>query len=350
MSRSPCVAAASLKNFLPIKDFKSPNHLKLSPVPALPTQYHNLLSPFPQCNPQTSSSLSPSPSHFNFSSPKTLFQKRDSISLSVDSPHRLLFASKIKTTHNSSNILGRGRFGQVVLAKYKDAQVAVKIIKNAAKEPVNEINGEKLSHPNIICTLKIEKLDDDVLILMEPWGSLNLQQLLSMSLKIPWGDIISYSTQLSMALEYCHANGVLHLDVKPANIMVNSEKWIKLGDFGNSASIHQLDLFQQQQRVGTVSYCSPEILQGDVPSTKSDVYSYGITLWQLEHNQIPFSDLDWPTVAYLVVAKDERPVINSNTNEKETTFGKLFQSCWQPKPELRPTMSEIVNILKDLSE
>lgn len=51
-----------------------------------------------------------------------------------------------------------------------------------------------------------------------------------------------------------------------------------------------------------------------------------------------------------VVAKDERPVINSNTNEKETTFGKLFQSCWQPKPELRPTMSEIVNILKDLSE
>ena len=130
----------------------------------------------------------------------------------------------------------------------------------------------------------------------------------------------SYSTQLSMALEYCHVNGVLHLDVKPANIMVNSEKWIKLGDFGNSASIHQLDLFQvslsfyvlkmwliffgfkfqQQQRVGTVSYCSPEILQGDVPSTKSDVYSYGITLWQLEHNQIPFSDLDWPTVAYLV--------------------------------------------------
>jgi len=47
-----------------------------------------------------------------------------------------------------------------------------------------------------------------------------------------------------MALEYCHTNGVLHLDVKPANIMVKSEKWIKLGDFGNSANIHQLDLFQ----------------------------------------------------------------------------------------------------------
>ena len=51
-----------------------------------------------------------------------------------------------------------------------------------------------------------------------------------------------------------------------------------------------------------------------------------------------------------VVAKDERPVINSNSNEEERSFTKLFQSCWQPKPELRPTMSEIVNILKDLSE
>jgi hypothetical protein len=75
---------------------------------------------------------------------------------------------------------------------FSDAQVAVKIIKNAAKEPVNEINGEKLLHPNIISTLKIENLDDDVLILMEPWGSLNLQQLLSMSLKFPWGDILRF--------------------------------------------------------------------------------------------------------------------------------------------------------------
>lgn len=54
----------------------------------------------------------------------------------------------------------------------------------------------------------------------------------------------SYSRQLAMALDYCHANGVLHLDVKPANVMVNGEKWIKLGDFGNSASVQHLEYFQ----------------------------------------------------------------------------------------------------------
>ncbi|KAK4036132.1 hypothetical protein OUZ56_028197 [Daphnia magna] len=348
MSRSPCVAA-SLKSLLPITDFKSPNHLKLSPAQPVQTQYRTSLSPYPQCNPQPTPLLSPSPSHFNFPSPNNFFQQRDCIS--VDSPQRLLFSTKIKTTLNSSNILGRGRFGQVVLAKYKDAQVAVKIIKNAAKEQIFETNGEKLSHPNIVSTLKIERLDDDVLILMEPWGSLNLQQFLSLSLKIPWEDVLSYSRQLAMALDYCHANGVLHLDVKPANVMVNGEKWIKLGDFGNSASVQHLEYFQYQQRVGTVSYCSPELLQGDIPSTKSDVYSYGITLWQFQHNQIPFSDLDWPTVAYLVVAKDERPSLTVTAiDEDEQIFVKLYQNCWQPKPENRPSMLEIVNLLKNMGE
>jgi len=69
--------------------------------------------------------------------------------------------------------------------------VAVKIIKKASKQQlINEINGEKLTHPNIISILKIEKIDDDVLILMEPWGSLNLQQLLGVSSKIPWSDVL----------------------------------------------------------------------------------------------------------------------------------------------------------------
>jgi len=70
-----------------------------------------------------------------------------------------------------------------------DEYVAVKIIKQASKY-INETNGQRLSHPNIIKILKIEQLDDDVLILMEPWGSLNLQQLLSISIKTSWTDVL----------------------------------------------------------------------------------------------------------------------------------------------------------------
>lgn len=72
--------------------------------------------------------------------------------------------------------------------------MAVKIIKEAQKN-INEVNGQRLSHPNIISILKIERVDDDVLVLMEPWGSLNLQQLLSLSVKIPWSDVLRFCYQ-----------------------------------------------------------------------------------------------------------------------------------------------------------
>lgn len=66
----------------------------------------------------------------------------------------------------------------------------MKIVKRASKfQSINERNGQNLSHPNIVKILKIDQIDSEIIILMEPWGSLNLQQLLSVSLKIPWDDV-----------------------------------------------------------------------------------------------------------------------------------------------------------------
>lgn len=67
-----------------------------------------------------------------------------------------------------------------------------------------------------------------------------------------------------MALDYCHSQGILHLDVKPANIMVNSHKWIKLGDFGNSISIDQLDSFQVI-KIWEITVCLVMINLNSVP-------------------------------------------------------------------------------------
>lgn len=158
MSRSPC---ASLKSILPIKDFKSPSARLKSPFK---------VSPVDQCKTRNVPSCH---------------------SLSVDSPNRPRFVSSIKSTVHSSSVLGRGRFGQVVLAKYKGANVAVKMIKDISEQQLlNETNAETLSHPNIIEIIKIEKINSDVVVLMQPWGPINLQQLLSISKNILWNDII----------------------------------------------------------------------------------------------------------------------------------------------------------------
>lgn len=127
-----------------------------------------------------------------------------------------------------------------------------------------------------------------------------------------------------------------------------------------------------QQRVGTVSYCAPEILRGEEPSWHSDVYSYGVTLWQLEHNQVPFSDLSWPTIVYLVtslffflfffinqigsnvqkclqvVAKDERPALSGSLTPIEMRLADLYQKCWSPRLKERPDMFKIIHTLDNL--
>ena len=220
MSRSPC--ATSLKTILDIaSDFKSPR-LKLSPsVLHVNTNRTSLnrLSPYNNSIKCKSPRLSPGPPHFitaaarqspagNPSSFST--ENKPDIFYSADSPHRLLFVSKIKTTVSTSNLLGRGRFGQVVLAKYKgtfftlsqwwlnykpnvcsDDYAAVKIVQKPSKQQfINEMNAQHLSHPNIVKVLKVEQIDDDVMIVMEPWGSLNLQQLLSLSVSIPFEEIL----------------------------------------------------------------------------------------------------------------------------------------------------------------
>ena len=206
--RSPNPCVSGLKSFLDIKDFKSPR-LKLSPsVHPENRPSQNRLSPYGQCN---SNLHSPSSSHFICTQDSlSPFARKKSNLLSVDSPRRLLFVSKIKTTLSTANLLGRGRFGQVVLAKYKgissrvehvfveinrklftDSYVAVKIVNNVSKQQfINEMNGQGLVHRNIVKTLSIEQIDDDVMVLMEPWGSLNLQQLLSLSVHIPFEDVL----------------------------------------------------------------------------------------------------------------------------------------------------------------
>lgn len=121
MPRSPCVATSSFKSILPIRDFKGSSYLKVSPLPAAKAAYRSSLSPFSQCNSSKQSHTSVSPSQYNHSSsPHDLTHRRESFNLSVDSPQRILFVSKIKTTTSSSpSFLGRGRFGRVVLARYK---------------------------------------------------------------------------------------------------------------------------------------------------------------------------------------------------------------------------------------
>ena len=105
---------------------------------------------------------------------------------------------------------------------------------------------------------------------------------------IPQTDIINYIQQVLSALSYAHGRGVIHRDIKPANIMVTSHGVVKLMDFGIAKSGVEKDLTRTGTTLGSLYYMSPEQVRGGTVDARSDIYSVGVTMYELLAGRRPF--------------------------------------------------------------
>ncbi|XP_017077970.1 proto-oncogene serine/threonine-protein kinase mos [Drosophila eugracilis] len=221
-------------------------------------------------------------------------------------------------------ILGRGAYGTVFKAIYRDCAVAVKIIRaHAASTLHNESHLLNLEHRNIVRLLKLESAVQFGLVIMECPRGQCLQRIVD-TLALPLMHRVLITLDVVAALRYCHSQNVLHLDVKPTNILValgikssgvgNFSKVkrsyiCKLCDFGSSIEMGEYCARQDPINAnGTLRYMSPEALRLDSLSEASDIYSLGITMWQLQARRLPYHMLDCnETIAYQVVKHELRP-------------------------------------------
>merc|ERR1719508_360269 len=139
-------------------------------------------------------------------------------------------------------VLGRGAYGTVVIGRWKGVKVAVKVMEKEDGDKSNrrrkslegEPNASSMNHENIVKIYDVRTAEQKyAIIIMEYVGSRNLHRLLSTPEKhLPAQWLLVCGLQVASALEHCHSRGVVHLDVKPANILVTSTGQCKLGDFG----------------------------------------------------------------------------------------------------------------------
>ncbi|XP_076315040.1 aurora kinase A-like isoform X2 [Tachypleus tridentatus] len=199
-------------------------------------------------------------------------------------------------------ILGQGSFGCVVFGLCKGLRVAAKITQQPLFHNIGERNSLPLHHPNIIQTLQI--YDTPVkrrLVLMEYGGHQNLQRILDSAVDyLERNRRNGIAIQISSALAYCHEKGIIHRDVKPANVTVSSSWVCKLTDFGLAVPtrmLHSEGLTRIMKAIsrmfGTVRYTAPETFCGQFPAPHHDVYSVGVILWQLLTNEIPYGCCTW---------------------------------------------------------
>ncbi|GLV43643.1 Mos oncogene [Carabus blaptoides fortunei] len=265
----------------------------------------------------------------------------------VNTPDREELMENGTFAQSNLNILGKGSYGTVIQAIYKGQQVAVKIISN--KKPygflIRETNALQLHHANIVKTIQVicEPLAKYGIVMMQDCSDAkDMQHLLDdPELNLPFQTIVKWIADICAALQHCHERGILHLDVKPKNILVQDNNHCTLCDFGSS-----LDLNCAEQRSyshqGTVAYTAPELFQAKVPDSSADVYSLGITMWQIQSRSTPYEDVDNQDA---VVKHGVRPTIQQAVN---LDYQILYMDCWAADPTVRPMLNDIILRLEDI--
>ena len=160
-----------------------------------------------------------------------------------------------------------------------------------------------LNHPNVCAIHTIEEHDGQQFIDMEYVDGETLRSKLH-AVKLKTGESITYALQIGEALQEAHSKGIVHRDVKPENMMVNSKNQIKVMDFGLAKLKGSLKLTRTSSTVGTLAYMAPEQIQGGEVDSRSDIFSFGIVLFEMLTGHSPFRGEHEAAMVYSIVNED----------------------------------------------
>ena len=145
-----------------------------------------------------------------------------------------------------------------------------------------------LNHTNIATLYNFLNVDGNWLIVMEYVEGENLEQLIIKNGVIQWQDAVPLFKQALLGIGFAHRFGIVHRDIKPSNIMINRHGIVKVMDFGIAKALSGRKLTRTGVAVGTVSYMSPEQVRNQGVDNRSDIYSLGVTLYQMLTAHLPF--------------------------------------------------------------
>ena len=230
------------------------------------------------------------------------------------------------------NLLGAGGMGRVYRVRniISDRVEAMKVLlPDYASEPelaarftaeIRTLAG--LEHPNIAQLRTAFQFENQLVMVMEFVEGVTLETLAGKT-RIPVDHMLEYASQVLSALSYAHSRGVTHRDMKPANIMVTAHGLAKLMDFGIAKSTDDLHLTRPGTTMGSVYYMSPEQVRGGTVDARSDIYSFGVTLYEMLTGRKPFQ------------ADTSFSVLNAQLNEAPTPPAQV-------NPALPPALNDIV--------
>ncbi|MDR2904168.1 MAG: protein kinase, partial [Clostridiales bacterium] len=159
----------------------------------------------------------------------------------------------------------------------------------------------RLSHPNIVNVYDVGNEDDVNYIIMEYIEGLTLKELITKKAPFSNDEILGVAIQINDALAHAHANGIVHRDIKPQNILVTNKGTIKVTDFGIALTVNSNTISVGNNTLGSVHYISPEQARGGFIDAKSDLYSLGIVMYEMATGELPFDGESSVAVALMQI-------------------------------------------------
>ncbi|KAK3189994.1 hypothetical protein Dsin_029555 [Dipteronia sinensis] len=253
-------------------------------------------------------------------------------------------------------LIGCGAFGRVYMGMNLDSGelLAVKQVSIAANSAsrektqahIRELEEEvkllkNLKHPNIVRYLGTAREDESLNILLEfvPGGSIS--SLLGKFGSFPESVIRMYTKQLLLGLDYLHMNGIMHRDIKGANILVDNKGCIKLADFGASKKVVELATINGAKSMkGTPYWMAPEVILQTGHSFSADIWSVGCTVIEMATGKPPWSQQYQEVAAlfHIGTTKSHPPIPDHLSSEAKDFLLK----CLQKEPNLRSTASDLL--------
>ncbi|KAK6930006.1 Protein kinase domain, partial [Dillenia turbinata] len=253
-------------------------------------------------------------------------------------------------------LIGCGAFGRVYMGMNLDSGelLAVKQVliaansasKEKAQTHIRELEEEvkllkNLSHQNIVRYVGTAREDDSLNIFLEFVSGGSISSLLGKFGSFPEAVIRTYTKQLLLGLEYLHKNGIMHRDIKGANILVDNKGCIKLADFGASKKVVELATISGAKSMkGTPYWMAPEVILQTGHSFSADIWSVGCTVIEMATGKPPWSQQYQEVAALFHIGTTKaHPPIPEHLSAEAKDF---LLKCLQKEPHLRPSASELL--------
>lgn len=256
-----------------------------------------------------------------------------------------------------TDMIDEGGWGIVYKGVHEslDLPVAIKMLKHAmAMDPdfTTKFENEahviaRLNHPNIVRVYDIEHLYRTIFVVMEYLSGQSLKDMLDRMRRLPFARAMNVLIQVGEGLEYAHQEGIVHRDVKPDNIFVTDRNRVKIVDFGLARPVGTGDVLDL---VGTPYYMAPEQIDGDPVDERTDIYSLGITAFEISTGFRPFSGAD---VGKILIAHQEKPLPDPRSLKPDlpASFNDFLQKATQKDPSKRhQNMGQVLADLKLMAE